>query len=136
MTATRRDRLAAYRLSQRRYRPSRREFERLVAAAVAGLPAEFKTRLDNVALVVEEWPRQSDQGPEEHESSTLLGLYQGTPLVRRGLDYHLVPPDRITIYRGPILAVCETRADVEREVRDTVLHEVGHYFGLEEHELR
>jgi predicted Zn-dependent protease with MMP-like domain len=108
----------------------------LVAEAFERLPAEFRRRLENIAIVVANWPashrcaRQADLGP-----APLLGIYRGTPLGQRGTDYHLVPPDRITIYRGPILAQCRDQAEVLREVRDTLVHEVGHYFGLDEKEL-
>jgi predicted Zn-dependent protease with MMP-like domain len=137
LSSNRGDRLAKYRSEQRRYRPSRREFERLVADALDGLPAEFRARLDNIAIVVEEWPEADGaSGPDSVDSSMLLGLYQGTPLGERSAGYHLVTPDRITIYRGPILAMCKSRADVLREVRDTVIHEVGHFFGLGDDELR
>jgi predicted Zn-dependent protease with MMP-like domain len=132
----RQHRLNAYRSVQRRYRPGRRQFERLVLEALASLPNEFRQRLDNVALVVEDWPSTSEAtGADGGETHSLLGLYRGTPLGNRGTDYHLSPPDRITIYRRPILALCRTRAEVIREVRDTVVHEVGHYFGLGEDEL-
>jgi predicted Zn-dependent protease with MMP-like domain len=100
------------------------------------LPDEFRQRLDNLAVVVEDWPSTGQTtAAGGSEADGLLGLYQGTPLGGRGTDYHLAPPDRITIYRRPILALCRTRAEVVREVRDTVVHEVGHYFGLGEHEL-
>lgn len=128
----RRERLARYRAHQARYRPDRRRFERLVAAALAQLPAEFRRRLENVAVVVEDWPPKQ----ASEEEAALLGLYQGTPYPQRSDGYHLVPPDRITIYRGPILALCRTREEVIREIRATLVHEIGHYFGLDEHELR
>jgi predicted Zn-dependent protease with MMP-like domain len=128
-SASRRERVAALRQHQGIYRPSRRQFERLVLEAIGELPSSFRDRLENVAIVVEEWPDRD--GPD----GDLLGLYQGTPLADRGLGYHLVPPDRIVIYRRPILALCATRAEVIREIRDTVRHEVGHYFGLPESDL-
>jgi predicted Zn-dependent protease with MMP-like domain len=65
----------------------------------------------------------------------VLGLYDGVSLPQRGSGYHLTVPDRITIYRGPIVVLCRNQAELAREVRDTVLHEVGHYFGLGDHEL-
>ena len=133
----RQQRLELFRSRQRRFRPDRRQFRRLVLEALADLPTEFRSKLDNVAVVVKDWPGH-EQGASggEHDSGPLLGLYQGTPYGQRGLDYHLVPPDRITVFRGPILAICHTRAEVVREVRDTLIHEVGHYFGLDERELR
>jgi predicted Zn-dependent protease with MMP-like domain len=128
-SAGRRERVAALRRRQGLYRPSRHQFERLVLEAVAELPREFRERIDNVAIVVEDWPQHVES------DSSLLGLYQGTPIGERGQGYHLVPPDRIVIYRRPILALCATRADVVREIRDTVRHEVGHHFGLPESDL-
>ena len=135
MSTIRRARLAAYRAAQHRYRPDRRQFERLVEEALAGLPTEFRRRLDNVAIVVEDWPSDAEERAGHGADGPLLGLYQGTPFALRGTDYHLVPPDRIILFRGPILALCRSRAEVLREVRDTVVHEVGHYFGLSEDEL-
>lgn len=133
MSLGRRERLAAYRAVQGRFRPGRRHFERLVAEALDGLPEEFRRHLANVAVVIEEWPTEVTDG--QAEESPLLGLYRGTPLGERGSSYHLQAPDRITIFRGPILALGQTRADVVREVRDTVVHEIGHYFGLSDAEL-
>ena len=136
MTSPRRERLARHRVHQRRYRPTRAEFERLVLVALEELPSEFRQRLENVAVVVEEWPRADSRGRLGSDSDgMILGLYDGVSLLQRGSDYHLSVPDRITIYRGPILALCRNQAELVREVRDTVLHEVGHYFGLGDHEL-
>lgn len=133
MSVGRRERVAAYRTAQGRFRPNRRQFERLVGEALDGLPERFRRRLDNVAVVVEEWPPDRSGGAPT--AGPLLGLYEGTPLGERGLGYHLVAPDRITLFRGPILALCRTRAEVIREVRDTVVHEIGHLFGLGDAEL-
>jgi predicted Zn-dependent protease with MMP-like domain len=131
METGRRSRLAVFRSFQQQYRPSRQELERLVREAVNGLPAEFRARLANVAVVVEAWPpgRRGLATPD-----LLLGLYEGVPLTQRGGD-SLSLPDRITIYSGPILALCRTRAELIREVRATVVHEIGHYFGLGDDEL-
>lgn len=136
MSANRAQRLAAYRSSRQRYRPGRRQFEQLVAEALADLPSQFRQRLQNVAVIVDEWPSQRQMASNaDDDGDSLLGLYEGTPYGDRGTAYHLVPPDRITIFRGPILALCKTREEVLREVRDTVIHEVGHFFGLDEREL-
>lgn len=120
-------------------RVSRQEFEALVERAVAGLPDEFRRLLDNVAVMVEEEPSDEDLeevgiDPADPERDELFGLYHGVPLPDRDTSYSALP-DRILIYRGPILRSCETRREVLREVRDTVLHELGHYYGLEEDEL-
>jgi predicted Zn-dependent protease with MMP-like domain len=132
MDTARRSRLARFREIQHRYRPTRQEVERVVRDAVNDLPGEFRARLANVAIVVEAWP---PGGPGAKTADLLLGLYQGTPLGQRGGDYHLAVPDRITIYSGPILAAWHTRAEVVRELRATVVHEIGHYFGLDDDEL-
>jgi predicted Zn-dependent protease with MMP-like domain len=125
----RRDRIAVYREAQRRYRPDRRQFEQLVLEALETLPNELKARIENVAIVVEDEPPVSQSG------ESLLGLYEGIALTDRGESYHLAPPDRITIFRRAVLAAATTRDEVRREIHDTVVHEIGHYFGLAEREL-
>ena len=110
-----------------------RDFVRQVRRAYGQLPAGVHRRLDNVDIVVEEWP-----GPDEAdlvgEDSTLFGLFQGWPLTERdGIGGPL--PDRIVIYRQPILRACETRDEAVREIRITLWHEVGHYLGMNEDDL-
>ncbi|HEY6001212.1 MAG TPA: metallopeptidase family protein [bacterium] len=112
------------------------EFRRLVSEALTRLPEEFAAAMKNVAVVVEEEPSVEDLesvglDPEEDD---LYGLYHGVPLPERGPDAPVLP-DRIAIYRLPILWDCETRQQVIDEVRTTVIHELGHYFGLDEDEL-
>lgn len=105
---------------------SHRQFERLVEKALADLPAEFLDRLENILMVIEAEP------PEDIADT--LGLYEGVPLTERGTND--VPlPDQITLFKGPIERVCENEQDIAREVRLTVLHEVGHYFGMDEQQL-
>ena len=111
------------------------EFEVLVEKALDGLPEEFAELLENVAVMVEEEPDPEDleaMGFEPDEE--LFGLYQGVPLSERGSFYNALP-DRVIIYRGPILRHCHTRREVIREVRDTVVHELGHHFGMEEDDM-
>jgi predicted Zn-dependent protease with MMP-like domain len=113
----------------------RAAFERLVEEALDGLPEEFAEMLENVAVVVEEEPDPAvlaDFGMGEDEE--LLGLYLGVPLPERGSQYQSLP-DRVAIYRGPVLRLCGSRREVVREVRDTVVHELGHYFGLDDEEM-
>ncbi|MCY4365598.1 MAG: metallopeptidase family protein [Chloroflexi bacterium] len=109
------------------------EFVRLVRRAYRRLPAHVLEALENVDITVEEWP-----GPNEEElleeGSTLFGLYYGVPLTDREGGAPFLP-DRITIYRQPILESCATRRDVLREIRVTLWHEVGHYLGMEEDDL-
>ena len=115
---------------------SEEEFEKLVAAALDGLPGEFEEVVENVVTVVEDEPTDEelkDVGLDP-EKDTLFGIYQGVSLPERGLGYSGVP-DRIVIYRLPILEACESREEVVEEIRLTVIHELGHYFGLDEDDL-
>ncbi len=117
-------------------RVSREEFEELVARALDDLPEDFAELLQNVAVVVEEEPTAEDLesvglDPEEDD---LFGLYLGVPLTERDTFYGSLP-DRVAIYRGPILRACTSRREVIREVRDTVVHELGHHFGLLDEEM-
>jgi predicted Zn-dependent protease with MMP-like domain len=132
----RQERLRPYRELKQRYSLDRRAFERLVAEVVDSLPARFREKLSNVAVVVAESPSPLDRSSVGlPPCDDLMGLYQGTPYGDRGTGYHLVLPDRITIYRRPILARCDSEAEARDEIRSTVLHEIGHYFGLSDDEL-
>jgi predicted Zn-dependent protease with MMP-like domain len=114
-------------------RLSRREFVRLVRLAYQQLPANFQKALDNVDVSVEDWPTPEELGLLAEEGA-LFGLYTGVPLPERaGGDPAL--PDRIIIYRQPILRSCSTRKEVVQEIRVTLWHEVGHYLGLSEEDL-
>lgn len=116
---------------------SGRRFRELVAEALDGLPPEFGELLDNVAVVVEDEPSAQELrelGMDPDEGDELLGLYQGTPLDARGFEYGGLP-DRVVIYRGPILRIARSRREVIEQVQETVLHELGHHFGLEEDDL-
>jgi predicted Zn-dependent protease with MMP-like domain len=117
-------------------RINRREFQELVSEALTGLPDEFARAIKNVAVVVEEEPsaEELESLGLDPEQDDLFGLYQGVPLPERGPDAPVLP-DRIAIYRLPILWECDTREQVVAEVRTTVIHELGHYFGLSEDEL-
>lgn len=112
-------------------RIDRETFERWVAEAVDDLPPFFRERIQNVLFVVEDRPP-----PELAGGRTLLGLYQGVPLPQRTVWQDVGQPDVITLYQRNIEAICRTPAQVRRQVRETVLHEVGHYFGLDEDELQ
>jgi predicted Zn-dependent protease with MMP-like domain len=113
------------------------EFSALVRQAIDSLPADYAKLLTNVAVVVEdEPPREVLEDLELESEDDLLGLYQGTPLDSESFFHaggHL--PARISIYRGPILRLCRTKAQVVQEVRDTVVHEIGHHFGLDDEEM-
>ncbi|OZM73196.1 hypothetical protein CFN78_09995 [Amycolatopsis antarctica] len=105
---------------------SLRRFEELVADALDLLPPEFAKAMDNVVVLVEE---HNDEEPG------ILGLYHGIALTERNSDYGGVLPDRISIYRGPILEMCESEEDVVDEVAITVVHEVAHHFGIDDDRL-
>lgn len=112
-------------------------FEALVERAMEGLPAKYRRLMENVAVVVEEEPPREvldDLGLESEDD--LLGLYSGKAVNEDSFfdpGGHL--PARISIYRGPILRLCRTAEEVVREVRDTVVHEIGHHFGLDDEEM-
>jgi predicted Zn-dependent protease with MMP-like domain len=114
----------------------RKQFERLVERALRKLPRRFRARLENIAVVVEDWA--DDQTLDEmgiEPPDTLYGLYRGTDLTRRDTTYGGVLPDVITIYQGPIQEDCDSVVEMEDLVRDTVVHEIGHYFGLDDDQL-
>jgi predicted Zn-dependent protease with MMP-like domain len=113
------------------------EFDRLVSEAYAGIPARFRKRLKNVALIVEPEPSaaQLARGGVAR-GSTLLGLYEGRPLTRRSVFEPFAFPDRITIFQGPHERLARSPLDLPRLVADTVWHEVAHYFGMNEIEVR
>jgi len=112
------------------------QFRRLVSEAIDTVPREFRKHLDNIAIVVEDEP--SDELLDEMEiepPDTLFGLYQGIPLPERQWAHGNALPDRITLFQGPIEDYCETDEDVVTEIGETLIHEVGHYFGMSEQEL-
>lgn len=106
---------------------SRTRFEELVGEALDEIPSELQRLMNNVVVLVED-----DPPPNE---PNLLGLYEGHALTERGVDYAGVLPDRITIFRRPILGVCETEDDVMEEVAVTVVHEIAHHFGIDDERL-
>jgi predicted Zn-dependent protease with MMP-like domain len=115
---------------------TRARFEQLVEEALRTIPRRFRQAMQNVAVVVEDEP--SPELLEEMEvepGDTLLGLYQGTPLIERGWSYGNTLPDRIVIFQRPIEAECDDEDEMVRAIGETVIHEFGHYFGLSEEEI-
>lgn len=110
-------------------------FEKLVQNSLRGLPRRFKKKLDNISIVIEDRPSPDLLEDMGIESGTLFGLYQGVPLTHRGWNYGNMLPDRIVIYQQPIEAAASSSEEIEEIVRDTVVHEVGHYFGFSDYEL-
>ncbi len=115
---------------------TRADFEQCVKEAIATIPPNFRRAVSNLAVVVEDEP--SDALLEEMEiepPDSLFGLYQGTPLTERGWQYGNTLPDRITLYQGPIEDASESDDDVIACIGETLIHELGHYFGLSEEEI-
>ena len=106
---------------------SAREFEEVVGEALDGVPQELTRLMDNVAVFVE------DEPPADEPD--LLGWYHGTPLTERGWSYAGVLPDRIVVYRKPLLRLCRSRDELVDEVRITVVHEIAHHFGIDDERL-
>jgi predicted Zn-dependent protease with MMP-like domain len=115
----------------------RERFEWLVARAVGSLPEEFRSKLENIDVVVADWPTQSQLAEVGvRNGHILLGLYQGVPRTRRGGHYGLVPPDKITIFQKPIEARCRDEAKIKLEIGQVVRHEIAHHFGIGDGRLR
>ena len=106
---------------------SRERFEELVGAALDTLPPELTALVDNCVVLVE------DEAPADEPE--LFGLYDGTPLTERDSSYTMAVPDRITIFRRPLLAICESDEEVVEEGRVTVAHEIAHHFGIDDDRL-
>ncbi|MBE0415638.1 MAG: metallopeptidase family protein [Dehalococcoidia bacterium] len=115
----------------------RERFEELVAEALEGLPQEFQQKLENIAIVVEDWP-----SPEQLASvgfrhrGDLLGLYEGIPLTKRGRRMSMVLPDKITIFQKPIERVYRSDREIMRGIGETVRHEIAHHFGISDKRLK
>lgn len=113
------------------------EFESLVEEALEKLPQKFADLLENVVIVVEDEPTDDDLDvlDSDDPDAELLGLYRGIALTHR--THNMLPalPDQIAIFRGPILRVTRSRAEAVRQIRETVIHELGHYFGLHDHDM-
>jgi predicted Zn-dependent protease with MMP-like domain len=115
----------------------REKFEALVERAIGNLPPEFQRKLENVDIVVENWPTRGQLKQVKHSHPIqLLGLYQGVPQTRRGRGYGLVLPDKISIFQKPIEAQCRFADEIEAKVEEVVRHEIAHHFGLDEKTLR
>ena len=116
---------------------TRKEFEEAVVSALKKLPKFIREKMKNVDVVVEDRASRdllSEMGLRS--PSELLGLYQGVPLDRRGFYFGNVLPDKITLFQIPIELICKTKEEVKERIREVVIHEVGHYFGLNDERLR
>ncbi len=116
---------------------NRRRFQRLVEQAIDSLPRDFRERIENVAVLIEEAPtdEQIAGAGLDPERDTLYGLYEGTPLSERTHDFAMELPDRITLFYGPLVEDFPHPDELREEIRATIVHEVAHFFGLEEDEI-
>jgi predicted Zn-dependent protease with MMP-like domain len=111
-------------------------FEDLVEEALDALPEEFQAQMNNVDVVVEEWPTPDTMRQAGiHHPAQLLGFYHGVPLTQRTSSYFMMLPDKISIYRQPILMRCRTLEEVRQMVKRVVWHEVAHHFGIDDERL-
>ena len=115
---------------------TRKEFEVRVSDALASLPQRFRKAMTNIAIIVEDEPDAELLDEMEIEPpDTLFGLYQGTPLTERGWQYGNTLPDRILLFQGPHEREAEDEDDLIASIAETLIHEIGHYFGLSEDEI-
>ena len=113
------------------------EFEELVTEAISTLPEKFRERMENIVVVIESLPsRELLMEMKIKSPYGLLGLYRGVPYPRRGIWYRNVMPDKIIIFKKPIEVRCRNKEEIKESVRRVVIHEIGHYFGLGEADLR
>ena len=116
-------------------RVTRREFQRLVAQAVEELPAEVQDAMENVTVLVQEWPSQEQlESGAPDDRYSLLGLYEGIPRTDRA-GYNLALPDRITLFQRPLEAGCSSPEELREEVTATIIHEIAHHLGWSDEEL-
>jgi predicted Zn-dependent protease with MMP-like domain len=117
---------------------TREKFEEIAEDVFNDLPDVFGERIDNVHIVVEEYPDEEDTRQTHSSKTSLLGLYQGVPLTHRGPWYGVNPttPDTISLYKQNIESVCRNDKEVSERIREVLLHELGHYFGMNEAQIR
>jgi predicted Zn-dependent protease with MMP-like domain len=113
---------------------TRDEFESVITEALESLPPRFANLVENVVISAEDEPSEDDLEGDADGDSELLGIYRGVALTERTHDMTLLP-DEITLFRGPINRVSRTRQEAVQQVRETVIHEMGHYFGLDDDEM-
>lgn len=108
------------------------EFDRLITKAMDELPQDYITGLDNVAILYADEPDEYQrENSHLHESSILLGLYEGIPLTKRGTNYTFVLPDKITLFKNPILSVVSNEEELFEQIKRTLWHEIAHFYGLD-----
>jgi predicted Zn-dependent protease with MMP-like domain len=117
---------------------TREQFEHIAQEAFDSLPADFRDRVENVHIVVEDYPSDDALGKVKADRYSLLGLYQGIPLTHRGQWYGMsaTVPDKISLYQKNIESVCSGEEETELRIREVLFHELGHYFGMNEAQIR
>lgn len=117
---------------------TREQFEETAQRAFDALPADFTDKVENVFIVVEDYPSDDVLGRVKADRYSLLGLYQGIPLTQRGQWYGMTAtlPDKISLYQKNIEAVCKDEEEIELRIMEVLFHELGHYFGMDEKQVR
>ena len=117
---------------------TREQFEEIAQRAFDSLPETFRHKVENVQIVVEDYPSGDARRRSRSSKEGLLGLYQGVPLPHRGSSYGMYPvgPDKITLYKENIERICSNEQEIERRIVEVLFHELGHYFGMSEREVR
>jgi predicted Zn-dependent protease with MMP-like domain len=112
----------------------REQFAKVMQEVLDSLPEEFRSRISNVAVLVEDLP--PGQSPASHPKTLLLGLFHGIPMTQKSVFNLPTGPDYVVLYQKNIEAVCSTEAEIRAQIRLTVIHEFGHYFGMDEEQLK
>ncbi len=114
------------------------EFEKIIEETIESLPTWIKEKIDNVVFIVQEYPDEEELRKVKTSKYNLLGLYTGIPLSKRGTSYGMYPttPDRIFIFKANIERICKNEKELRKKIREVVLHELGHYLGMSEDEVR
>lgn len=114
------------------------EFEKIVEETIESLPERIREKIDNVVFIIQDYPDEKELRITRSQKYNLLGLYVGIPLTKRGTSYGMYPatPDRIFIFKTNIERICRTEKELRKKIREVVLHEIGHYLGMSEDEVR
>jgi len=114
----------------------RETFIKVMQEVLDSLPAEFRSRLKNVAVIVEDYPPGQSSDPSRRPKRLRLGLFHGVPMTKKSVFHLPTGPDYVVLYQKNIEAVCSTEAEIREQIRRTVIHEFGHYFGMDEEQLK
>ena len=114
----------------------REQFIKIVEGSLDSLPEEFRSRIKNVAILVEDFPPKQSPPQSGEQRRLLLGIFHGVPATKKSVFDVLMGPTHIVLYQKNIEAVCSSKAEVRHQIRQTLIHELGHYFGMTEEQLR